>query len=98
MTGRPPGGICASVGLVAAQLLGLALLISGDGRATLLAGFWLALLSLAAAGAVHLAAAVQARRRAGRRSRGYAIGQCALALSPTLAVAALIAVLLVSEV
>jgi uncharacterized membrane protein HdeD (DUF308 family) len=97
MTGRPPGGICASVGLVAAQLLGLALLISGDGGATLLAGFWLALLACAA-GVVHLVAAVQLRRRAGRRSRGYAIGQCALALSPTLAVAALIAVLLVSDV
>lgn len=86
--GAAGGGICAAVGLLAMQLLGLYVLLGG----TLLEGFWVALVLLAAAGIVHLAAGVRRRQQSGRRVRGYAIWSVVLALSPSLAVTALIAV------
>jgi hypothetical protein len=95
--GRPPEGISATLGVIAMQLLGLAILISGSGGATLLAGFWLALVCFGVAGVVRLAAAVAARRHAGQRVRGYAIGRCVMALSPTLAVLLLIAIAALSS-
>jgi hypothetical protein len=91
--GLAGGGVCAAVGLLAMQLLGIYVLLGG----TLLEGFWVGLSSLAAAGIVHLAAAVRRRRRSGRRVRGYAIRNVVLALSPSLAVIALIAVVSLAE-
>jgi hypothetical protein len=94
--GARGGGVFASLGLVAAQLLGLAILVSGTSGATLLAGFWLALLSLAVAGVTHLVLAIRVRRRAGRRVRAYAVVRCALALSPVLVVTVVVALVLLA--
>ena len=94
--GRPRGGLCASLGLVAAQLLGMAILFTGTAGGAPEAGFGLVLLSLAVAGVVHLVDAVRARRRDGRRIWGYALARCALALSPTLAVILLVATALLA--
>lgn len=96
IAGRPRGGICAGFGLVAAQLLGLAILITGDAGGTPAAGFGLALLSFAVAGVVHLVDAVRERRRVGRRVWGYAFGRCVLALWPTFALVALVAIALLA--
>jgi hypothetical protein len=96
IVGRARGGLCAALGLVAAQLLVVAVLLTGDGGSTPLEGHALALLSLAIAGVVHLIGAVRARRRAGRRIWDYALARLALALSPTLAVIVLIAIALVA--
>jgi hypothetical protein len=90
------GGICASLGLVVAQLLGMAILLTGTAGGMVDAGYGLALLSLAVAGVVHLVAALRARRRSGRRVWSYAVGQCCLALSPSLAVVLLIAIAVLS--
>jgi hypothetical protein len=96
--GRPPIGVCATLGLIAMQLVGVAILIAGTGGATFLAGFWLALGSFAAAGVARLAKGVTARRRAGRPFWGYAVVRCAVAASPTLAVLLLIAIAILSSV
>jgi hypothetical protein len=95
--GVPGGGIYAAGGLLATQLLGLAVLASGSGGGTLFEGFWLALGSLAAACTGHLVAAVRQRRRSGRRVWGYALRNSVLTLSPTLAVTVLIAIAVLSE-
>jgi hypothetical protein len=87
------GGTCASVALVAAQLLGLGILFSATGDVMLHRGFVLMFTGLAVAGVVHLAARIRERRDAGRPFWGYAIARCSIALSPTLGIIALIAVL-----
>ncbi len=92
------GGICAAVGLVAAQLLGLVILLSTDAGGTPHSGFWLLVLALAFACLVHLVDAVRARRQAGRRVWGYAFARCVLTLLPTLGAVALLAIAVLSTV
>lgn len=91
LSGRVGGGVCASLGLIAMQLLFWALLLTSDG-ADLFAGFWLALVSYAVAASLQLALAVRVRRRSGGSARRYAVGRVVLVLLPTLALVALIAV------
>ena len=83
---RPRGGLFAIVGLVAAQLLLGAILLTGSAGGEPDIGFGLAFVSLVAAGVVGLVGACRARRRAGRGVWGYAVGRCALAFSPVLTV------------
>ena len=71
VAGRAGGGICASIGLFAIQLLAWAVLLTSDGGSTLLVGFWVALVSLAAAAAVHLKRALACTSE--RRSPGSAL-------------------------
>ena len=90
IVGRAGGGICASVGLFAAQVLAWAVLLTSDGGASLLVGFWLASGSLAVAAALHLTNALRARRRSGAPVWGYATARVVLVLLPTLALVALV--------
>ena len=92
VTGRAGGGICAALGLLAMQLLAWAVLFTSDGGSSLFAGFWIALVSLAIAAALHLVLVLRLRRRLGRPVWGYAVGRTAVVLLPTLALAALIVV------
>ena len=85
----PRGGLCATLGLAAVQLLLGAILLTGTAGGEPGTGFGLAVFSLVAAGIVSLVGACRARRRAGRGVWGYALGRCALALSPTLGVTVL---------
>ena len=71
---RPRGGLYATLGLVAAQLLLAAILVTGTAGGAPGTGFGLALLALAVAGIVNLVGACRARRRAGRRAWSYALG------------------------
>jgi hypothetical protein len=91
------GGVFAALGLVAAQLLAIAILASGDSGASLFEGFWLMLVSLTVAGVVHLVAAARARRRSGRRVWGYVLRNTVLTLLPTLGLIGLIAVVILGE-
>ncbi len=90
VAGRRGGGIFASVGLLGIQLLAWAVLLSSDGGGNLLVGFWLALVLLATAAAVHLVRAVQARREDGSRAWRYAVGRTVFVLLPSLALLALL--------
>jgi hypothetical protein len=89
--GRAGGGICAGAGLVGLQLIVWTGLVAWDSF-DLYEGFGLSFLAFAVAGLTHLVVAVRARRRAGRRSWTYALRSTALALAPTLALAALVVV------
>jgi hypothetical protein len=91
------GGICAAVGLIAMQLLGLAVMLLSASGGMPLEGFWIGLLSLAGAGVAHLVAAVRERQQSGRRVWRYAFVRSALTLSPTLALVGLIAVVVLAE-
>jgi hypothetical protein len=90
--GRRHGGLCASVGLLAAQLLGVAIAVTGTGGGGPIVGYWLAVAALTAASAVHLVDAVRRRQRDGRRFWGYAVAGTAVTLSPTLAIGVLLAI------
>jgi len=87
--GRAGGGVCASIGLLAIQLLFWAVLLTSDGG-DLFVGFWLSLVSLAVAAGLHLALAVRVRRRSGGSAWGFAVRRTVLVLLPTLAVIALV--------
>ena len=87
--GRAGGGVCASVRLLAIQLLFWAVLLTSDGG-DLFVGFWLSLVSLAVAAGLHLALAVRFRRRSGGSAWGYAVRRTVLVLLPTLAVITLV--------
>jgi hypothetical protein len=97
LAGRAGGGAWASTGLIATQLLGGAILLTGTAGGSLLAGYWLLLLLLGVAGIAYLRVAARRRRLSGRRVRRYVLGQCCLALSPALAVAVLIAIAVVAD-
>ena len=87
--GRAGGGVCASIGLLAIQLLFWAVLLTSDGG-DLFVGFWLALASLAGAATLHLVLAVRARRRSGSPVWTYVVVRTVLALLPTLALFVLV--------
>ena len=89
---RRGGGICAVIGLIAAQVLAVAIVASASGSSSLLVGYWLALGGTAVAGVAHLVAGIGARRAAGRRNWGWATLRVLAALSPTLLLAFAVAV------
>lgn len=89
VAGRSGGGVCAGAGLVGLQLILFVGLAAWD-IFDVYEGFGLSLLAFTIAGLTHLAAAVRARRRAGRRSWAYALRSTALAFSPTLALVGLL--------
>jgi hypothetical protein len=82
--GERGAGICAAVGLFAAQLLGWAILFSGEDESFLDAGFWLALVALAIAAIAFLIRAARERRRHGYRTRRYVAGRVVVVLLPIL--------------
>ncbi len=89
LLGRGGGGICASFGIVAMQLLLWAVLFTSDGGSELFFGYWISLLLLVLAAVAHLVLTVRARRRRGDSSWRYVFGRVALVLMPTLSVVAL---------
>jgi len=89
LLGRGGGGICASLAIVALQLVLWAVLLTSDGGSELFIGYWLSLLLLVLVATAHLVRTVRARRRRGDSSWRYALGRIALVLMPSLAVVAL---------
>jgi hypothetical protein len=84
LAGRRGAGICASLGLVFMQLLAWAILLTSDGGSDLYIGFWLTLVSLAAAAILHLVLLLRERKRLGRSVWRPALGRVTLVLLPTL--------------
>ena len=96
LLGRGGGGICASLAIVALQLVLWAVLLTSDGGSELFIGYWLSLLLLVLVATVHLVRTVRARRRRGDSAWRYALGRIALVLMPTLAVVTFATLLVLS--
>ena len=96
LLGRGGGGICASLAIVAMQLVLWAVLLTSDGGSELFIGYWLSLLLLVLLAIAYLVRTVRARRRRGDSSWRYVLGRIALVLMPTLAVVGFATLLVLS--